>query len=133
LAAVDDLLQQNREALGRLIDLYLSGEFSRDALAKRKTGLEETIADLGRERMAIDAKLAQGKLTEEQMLTFTEFAQNVATSLDTMEESFGERRRLIDLLDLRVSLAVEDGAKYVHAECILDEAVLPLVDPTAGS
>lgn len=40
-----------------------------------------------------------------------------------MDEDFGARRRVIDALDVQITLVVEDGYKVAYARCTLGEKV----------
>lgn len=48
LEVVDDLLDDNRRQLERLVDLYLTSDFPKDVLMDRKDHLESTIRHLRR-------------------------------------------------------------------------------------
>jgi hypothetical protein len=49
-------------------------------------------------------------------------------------DSFESKRQIIDLLDVRVTLAVEDGQKVAYARCLIeDETELPIVSNTTGT
>lgn len=57
LIVVDDLLADNHAQMGRLLDLYLFGDFPKEVLAERKTRLQATIAALEKERGNLIASL----------------------------------------------------------------------------
>ena len=111
LAVVDDLLTDNRQKLGRLLDLYLSGDFGKEMLTERKTRLETTIASLEKERANLTIELQTNTLTDEQIKTIVDFARKVSQGLEIAEKDFDARRRIIDLLDVQVRLVIEDGVK----------------------
>jgi len=67
LKVVDDLLADNRAQLERLLDLYLSGEFPKEALTDRKIRLETTISALEKERAGLVAHLEARTLTADQI------------------------------------------------------------------
>jgi hypothetical protein len=131
LDVVDDLLEKNRTQLQRLLDLYLAGDFAKDVLTERKSRLETTIEALLRERDALDASLAQQSLTQEQIVGILAFAAQVAEGLAAAEEDFEARRRIVEMLRLEATLAVENGEKVIYVRCIVGEAVLSL--PPNGS
>jgi len=132
LAVVDDLLIDNRRQLERVLDLYLSGDFAEEMLTVRKGSLQDTIRALERERANLTAQLETQTLSGDQVETIKKFAQEIATGLENAEHSFEARRRLVDLLDVQVTLAIEDGQKIGYARCILGEVALPIVPTTTG-
>jgi len=123
LRAVDKLLTENQAQLGRLVDLYVLGEFPRGMLIDRKTRLEATISALDKERDKLIVHLEAEMVTEDQVRSIQELAAGVADGLDAMGDDFESRRRVIELLDVQATLTVEDGRKVVYAQCILGERV----------
>jgi hypothetical protein len=73
----EDMLAQHQIQLERLLDLYLSGEFPKDALIERKTRLESTINELKKEQAILTARLTQPELTEQRLRTRKEFADGI--------------------------------------------------------
>ena len=51
-------------------------------------------------------------------------AQEIGRGLETAGTDFKARRHLIELLDVRATLAIEAGKRIVHARCILGESEL---------
>ena len=131
LAVVDDLLADNRRQLGRALDLYLSGDFPKEMLTERKARLEKTVSALGRERVGLAAQLEAQTLTSEQVQTITEFAQQVARGLETADQDFEARRRVVDMLDVRATLAVENGVKVMYVRCMLGDDTLSIASRTS--
>jgi site-specific DNA recombinase len=128
LAAIDDLLADNRRQLEKLLDLYLSGDFPKEVLTERKSRLETTIATLEKERVDLALTLESQTLTDDQIMTIEGFAKKVSAGLEMADQDFEARRQIIDLLDMRVTLAIEDGKKIAHLRCLLDEASLSIED-----
>jgi site-specific DNA recombinase len=126
LAVVDALLGDNQRQLERLLDLYLSGGFGKEMLAERKTRLETTIGALEGERAGLVAQLEARTLTGEQVQTIVDLAEQVRRKLPIADESFEARRRLIELLDVWMTLAVEDRERVVYARCMLGDGVLSI-------
>jgi len=126
LKVVNDLLAEDRETLDRLLDLYLSGDFSREALVDRKARLETTIAALDRERAGLVAQLEARTFTPKQIRSLQEFAANVARGLTLADVSFQTQRRIIEDLDVRVTLTIEDGQQVAHVSCLISDTVCVL-------
>jgi site-specific DNA recombinase len=133
LQVVSDLLDQNREQLARLLDLYLSGEFTKELLTDRKVRLETTIGALERERAGLTEVLEARTPTPAQIQAVQNFAARAAKGLVRAEDDISERRALIQDLDVQATLAVEDGQKVVYAQRLLGEQRLFVVSPTTLS
>ncbi len=135
LAVIDDLLADNRRQLEKLLDLYLSnGAFTKEMLTDRKARLEATIAALEKERADLTTQLEAITLTDEQIQDFEEFA--IQTMLDLAARQFGDferRRKIIDDLDVRVTLAMEDGQRVAYVRCRIGEAAIPIDRPSTRS
>jgi hypothetical protein len=129
LAIIDDLLADNRRQLEKLLDLYLSGDFDKEMLTDRKARLETTIGALEKERADLLATLEVQTLTDDQIMTIEDFAREVAGGLEEAEASFDARRHIIDLLDVRVTLTIEEGQKVAYVRCLVDETALS-IEPT---
>ncbi len=119
---ISQLIDNNQEQLNRLVDLYLSGQFDKEILWERKNRLETTIAGLEAEQKSIINELEGRTLTEEQVLSIIEFAQEIAPRMDT--DNFDKKRELIELLDVTAELNVENGEKIAIVRCFLGEKVL---------
>jgi site-specific DNA recombinase len=123
LQVVEDLLADNRRQLDRLLDLYLSGDFPKEVLTERRARLETTISALDRERAGLAAQLEARILTPDQVQSLKDFAARVGRGLDLADTDFETRRRIIEDLDVRAILCVEDGQKVVRVSCIVGKAV----------
>ncbi len=121
---IDAALRQHEAQLERLLDLYLTGEFSQDVLIKRKRDIDELTEGLQRERAGLVARLNTRVLTEQQVQTLHEFAARFAENVSQADEDFSMRRRAVEVLDLRGRLEMKDGEKVIHVWCILGDEVL---------
>lgn len=63
---------------------------------------------------------------DEQVQTITEFAQKVGCGLDIADQDFEARRRVIELLDVQATLAVEDGEKIAYVGCMVGDGALSI-------
>ena len=132
LAIVDDLLAEHQAQLERTLDLYLSGDFDKEVLIDRRTRLERTISDLERERAKLTMQMKTHVLTDEQITTLMRFVGKLGKGLEAAEADFNKRRQLIEDLDVKGILAVEDDKKMVHISCVIGKDVLA-VAPTGIS
>jgi site-specific DNA recombinase len=129
LAILDDQIADHKRQLERLLDLYLGGQFPREVLIERKARLEKTLASLTRERENQEALLADNVITDEQIETIQEFASCIVQGLRQL--TFEEKRRIIDLMDVRGVLTIEDGEKVVYVHCVVGEQALDIVSKTS--
>ncbi len=106
------------------------GDFDKEMLTERKARLEMTITALEKEQGDLVAALEATILSDDQIVTIEDFARKVAGGLAKAETDFEARRQIIDLLDVRVTLAIEEGQKVAHVRCLVDEAELPVASTT---
>ena len=124
LKTVDDLLADHQGQLQRLLDLYLSGDFTREFLLDRKSRLEATIAALQSERSSIEERLENQSLTQEEIENIQVFAEEVAEGLSAADEDFDARRQIIEALDVQTTLTVENDEKVAYVRCVFGEDTL---------
>jgi site-specific DNA recombinase len=127
IAVADELIEEHQEQLERLLDLYLSGDFDKKMLLGRKQELEDTIKKLKAERDDLAESLGQSSLTEAQIGTIEELTRAFSEGLAAADEDFDKRRQLVELLDVTVTLTVEDGEKVAYPRFMLAEADEALV------
>jgi len=122
LAVINDLLTENQKQLDRLLDLYLMGDFPKDALTDRKARLEMTIRGLERERAGLMARLEAATLTDEQIRDIMSFAAELAPGLEEAEEDLTARRVLVQRLRVQAVLSTEaGGCQVVDVSCVVDD------------
>jgi site-specific DNA recombinase len=126
LAVTDDLLAENRRKVEKLLDVYLSSDLSKETFVSRKTQLETTITALEKKQAGLLMTLETQTLTDDQITTIEDFAREVAGGLAEAETDFDARRRIIDLLDVRVTLAIEEGQRVAYVRCLVDDMVLSI-------
>jgi site-specific DNA recombinase len=122
LGLIETQLAEHRQQMDRLIDLYLAGGFPKDMLVERKARLERIITSLESEQVSLQAQLEEVSFTNEDIDTIEEFAAKVRIGLDNAD--YETRRRLIDLLDVQLTLNIEDGQRVAYIRCILGENLL---------
>ena len=59
------------------------------------------------------------KTIDEQIETIVDFAREVASGLEEAETDFEARRRIIEGMDVRVRLAIEDGVKVAYVRWLV--------------
>lgn len=128
IAVTDKLIGEHEEQLSRLLDLYLAGEFPKELLLNRKKDLEQTIKQLQDERANFVDSLEETTLRGKQADTIEQLTREASEGIKSAENDFDKRRKLVDLLDVTVTLTVEDGEKVAYPRFVLsEEATEPLV------
>jgi site-specific DNA recombinase len=126
LEVIAGILEQQRTQLTRLLDLNIAGEFPKEILAERKSHLEKSIQDLEAERRSLTGRLNASSLTGDRIKMIEAFANNVSKRLEHAYDDFASRRNIIEELEVRATLEVQDGLPICSAECILGEEVLSI-------
>lgn len=125
LEVIKDQLIEYEKQYSKLLDLYLVGDFSREILTERKARLEETIAGLKAEQIRITAHIQSIGLTDDQIENIEAFCDEIREGLEVL--NFDTKRRIINFLDVRGTLAVENNEKVVYARCRISQQQLSLV------
>ncbi len=133
LKLVEGALSDADTQMDRLVELYMTGEFSKDRISTRRAELEESIGNLKRERCELRRQLEEDGITEEQVETLKAVARKVAKGLDEADNDFEIRRGIIDLLDVTVTMNVEDGKKVVTAECRMGAGSVSIENGSSGT
>jgi site-specific DNA recombinase len=118
LAMIERQIQDQDTQLGKILDLYLSGDFERDMLTERKVRLENNIANLRKEYRETLAMVEKVTLTDSQMTEIQAFCDSIRDRIDTA--SFEEKRQLLEMFDVRGKLTVENNEKVVYVSCLLE-------------
>ncbi|MBN1221145.1 MAG: hypothetical protein JXM69_19640 [Anaerolineae bacterium] len=92
--------------------------------------IEKALDSLETQRNILSRQLDEQVLTEQQVLDIKAFAAKITEDLEIFEDDFEGRRRLIEMLDVRVTLNVEDGQKVAYAQCRLGEKRLSVIPNT---
>ena len=118
---LDNTLQQQE----KLLDLYLAGAFSKDILLERKQRLETTIANLRKEHEQLTAHLGSISYSDQDITIIEEFCAHIQENLDYA--SFEGKRRILEILDVHGTLAVENDQKVLYASCLISPQPVSLV------
>jgi site-specific DNA recombinase len=130
LNLIDHQIEQTNSQQAKLLDLYLSTDFPKEMLAERKARLEQIMADLQKERTDISAHLHTELITDDQIAEIESFCAEVRDGLDNA--TFEDKRKYIELLDVRGKLAIENDEKVVYIRCLLGKQRVSVV-PTSPS
>jgi hypothetical protein len=99
--------------------LYLAGDFPKEMLIERKGRLKDTIGKLEKERDGLAAQLETRTLTAEQMESLEGFALRITEGLELANGDVETKQRVIEMLDVRATLAIEDDEKVAYLRCML--------------
>ena len=130
LAEIDAQLAEQRLQLGRLLDAAIGGAFPKELVEERRVRLDRGIADLERQRQSLEAQVKAEVLTEEQIKGLEDLAAQIWEGLDGAETDHELQLHVVEMLDARARVSIEDGKKIVDAHCILGEKSLPIVSLT---
>jgi site-specific DNA recombinase len=122
LEIIQNRIEENQRQLQKLLDLYLNDDFPREMLQERRACLEETLMKLRQENVELSSHLHAITVTDEQIEDIESICAQVRDGLDTA--TFEQKRQLIDMLDVRGKLAIENDEKVVYVKCILGQQLL---------
>lgn len=117
LTMIENQIADQEVQLGKILDLYLTGDFERGMLTERKLRLENNINNLRKEHLEISSTIEKLTLTDDQISEIQEFCDGIRDRIDTAD--FDEKRQLLELFDVRGKLAVENNEKVIYATCLL--------------
>ena len=117
LAMIENQIADQEVQLGKILDLYLTGDFERGMLTERKLRLETNIVNLRKEHLEISSAIEKLTLTDDQISEIQEFCDGIRDRVETA--NFEEKRQLLELFDVRGKLAIENNEKVIHATCLL--------------
>jgi len=103
----------------KLLDLFLSGDFSQEMIAERKARIDLNIRRLLDEKNELNSHLNSGILDNEQI---AEVEASFAKIRDKLENaSFQSKRHLIEMLDVHGKLIIEVNRKVIYITCLLQQ------------
>ena len=121
LEDIEAQLAEKHRHLERLLDAYLTEAFPKEMLEERRARLDKAIAELERERSVLDAQLREQAFTEEQVKDLESIAAQIAAGLEGAGGDHDLQRFVVETLDVRARLAIEEGQKVVHVQCMLED------------
>lgn len=97
--------------------------------------VEKILDDYEVQRTRLVHQLEAQSLTPEQIKGIKEYAAEMVKDLDEIGDDFESRRRMIELLEVRIILLVADGCKWVDVECrlVIKPERLPIVNSTINN
>lgn len=124
---LDEQIQEYKVKLERLVDLYLDGTYPKDVLDVRKGEYTDITDQLSRQRDILAQQLEKALITENDITNIEAFVQKVRDRLDEIDElDFATKREVIEALNIRGTLTVEDNTKVLYLHWCLHNIRLPL-------
>ncbi len=114
---IDEQVQEHQKQLDRLLDLYLAGNFPKDALNDRKYRLEQMLTDLQKEKNELLGHIRKVSITDDQLAYIKSFCDKIRKGLD--QADFKTRRKILELLDIRGKIAVENDERVIYLKCLI--------------
>jgi site-specific DNA recombinase len=125
LNIIERRITVTEKQIEQLLDLYLSNVLSKESLQERKGRLDETLAKLLREQSDISTNFQNQVLSDDQIAHIATFCEQIRQGPEV--DSLVQRRQIIDLLDVRCTLTVENGVKVIYLKCLIGRQRLPVV------
>jgi site-specific DNA recombinase len=125
LSLLESRISETQSQLSKLLDLYLEGNFAKDILNSRKTELEKVLSDMIQEQTELASYLIPVNLSDEDIEVIKSFCSEVRSGLDNA--TFEDKRRYMELLDVRCKLALENQEKVAYVKCKLGAQRLSVV------
>ena len=124
MAIIEEGLSKYNAQLAKLLDLYLSDAIEKSMLLERQESLQTMIASLTARRDELANQLRGRAVTRDEFTTMQSFVGNLATRLDVgnYEGDIERMQQVIDMLDVKASLAFEEGQRVLYLTCRLDSA-----------
>lgn len=116
LKEIDAQMDRAKTRLGRLLELYLDGDMTRQVLFGHQAQLEERLEALDDEHRRLTAQRS-GLSGHQVWANLLEFAEAVQGELATTDE-FEERLWYVDRLDVQVTVTVSQAVVRAHDEII---------------
>jgi len=104
----------------RLIDLYIDGNLEREPLDKRRIEIDQTLARLGSQRDELERAIENLQNSGQLALNLAAFGEQIRPKLAYADQDFETRRRIVEILDLKATLTMENEKRAVHAVCHVD-------------
>jgi hypothetical protein len=98
LSILEEQVQERQKHLDKLLDPCLSGDCPKELLTKRKTRLEEMLANLRKEQNEIAAPTRKVSMTDDQLSYIKVFCAKIRIGLDQTDLS--TKRHIIEVLDM---------------------------------
>jgi predicted ribosome quality control (RQC) complex YloA/Tae2 family protein len=124
IMVIQNLLDENRRQLQKVLDLYIDGKFSREVLMKRKKKFEKKIFDLAAELGWLTQTMEEWSNKSENVKRLQELIENIAPLLQEVDTNFIYRRRLVDYVNLQAAVSRQGARLKINITSGIGGAVL---------
>jgi site-specific DNA recombinase len=121
-ASVERQLADTARQTQRLLSLYVEGSFDLAMIEQHQKQLEQRQAGLKDGLKEIEEELRCAGPSEEDIIQLQAFADKIRQRFPTVE--FEQKRKIIELLGVRVKMFVEDGQRMIEVSCNIPRATL---------
>jgi site-specific DNA recombinase len=118
IANTDKLIAEKKAEQAKVLALFKKDRMTEDRWVVEDALCEKEIASHQADREKLAAKLVKTRYTPEYLADLRATCQAISQGYEHFTPE--EKRHTYELLDLTVRLAVEDGDKVAHADCVLD-------------
>jgi len=120
IETLDAAIEKHTTRQDRLIDLFIDGGFDRETLDARRIEIEGTLERLETQRAEIAQDIARMQTKGERAASLAAFGAQIRPKLAYADQDFETRQRIVEILDLKAILTLEEERKAVHAQCHVD-------------
>lgn len=118
-AIAGSLLSKEQAKLDKLLDLYLSGDMPKELLVEHRARLEGRVAALAGQYNELTSRIQAVECSRVDMPKLLEFVSDIGDGLNSVDalDDFAQKRQIVEHLDVRASLVIEDGERVVYLSC----------------
>jgi hypothetical protein len=125
LELIESQLVETQKQQSKFLDLYLSGDFPKEILLERTSRLQALATDLRKELAQLATFLQKITYSDADNTTIEVVCTKIHDKLGTV--TFEGKRRILDMLDVRGTLAIEKDEKVIYISCPISPEPVSLV------
>jgi site-specific DNA recombinase len=135
LSIVEEGIAKHKDQLAKVLDLYLSDVIDKGMLLERQERLQSVLDSLSARRDELQTNLRGRAVTKDEFISLQSFVGDLAERLDlgSYEGDIERMRQVIDMLDVRATLAFENGQRVLYLTCRLDSGAFIVNQSTNSS
>jgi len=130
LETVNVLIVKNQRAIERVRGLYYDGHITQDECLRDSQPYKMALDDLEKDRIRLEKLISETELTDEIKRSILELARDVQAGILEAMDSFEERRRIIERLNVTGKLSMENDEQVLSLECVAGKDTMKVVNTT---
>lgn len=130
IASTEKAIEEKQAERDRVFVLYKTGRLDAERWSIEDAACAKEIADHEAEKVKYQARLVKTQYTPEYFRDVKALCRTIAIGFDVF--TLEEKREAYELLDFTAELAIEDGYKVAHVECVIDKERLE-ISATGGN